>query len=90
MYFELCAVFVIALSLVHGTSLELLTDIQFDDVYLNVSAYTGFTQMTPMPLPLSDITATLVPGSVFGATYSDRIYVIGGCDTEQVRYLHFS
>lgn len=68
-----------------ASSFEILADSQTDDVYYNQTTYTGFYQMKPMPKPLSDITATLVPGSIFNdISFGDRIYVIGGCNTTQV------
>lgn len=58
--------------------------------YFNIyscKVYHGFTDVTQMPLKLSDMTATLITNSMLGIhnlNEEPKVYIIGGCSKDQL------
>lgn len=48
------------------------------------STYESLTDETSMPYPVSDMTANLFPGSLFSDSKGARIYLVGGCISDQL------
>lgn len=55
-----------------------------ENVINNSTNYQAFTDLATMPYKVSDHTATAFPAELFNDGLGPRIYIIGGCVTDQV------